>query len=270
MVAPLARMPVPDRPRDLVARRELLDEALAVGVVKRRALAADRLGDEEALAARDAGRPRWGGTARTPCPRAPRRRRARAACRCPSSRAGSSCAPTAPRRRRSRGSSRARRHGRPSSQTHADAAAVGAPQRARRAWPPAPDAGVRGDERGELAHDAAAGGAAAGVDDAAARVAALEPEREVAVAVGVEAHAEPLEVARRLAGASSHEDSRGRPPQRPRPARSVSAQVQLGRVVGGERRGDPALRPVAGGLGQRRGARRARRAPPRAAAVSAA
>ena len=48
---------------------------------------------------------------------------------------------------------------------------------------------------GQLAHDAPAGRAAAGVDDAPARVAALEAEREVAVAVGVEVHAEALEVA---------------------------------------------------------------------------
>ena len=40
-----------DRPRDLIARCELVDEALAGGVEERRALAADRLGDEEALAA---------------------------------------------------------------------------------------------------------------------------------------------------------------------------------------------------------------------------
>ena len=39
-----------DRERDLVARRELVDEALAVGVEQRRALAADRLGDQEAVA----------------------------------------------------------------------------------------------------------------------------------------------------------------------------------------------------------------------------
>ena len=44
-----------DRPRDLVARRELLDEALAVGPVQRRALAADRLRDEKALTAGDPG-----------------------------------------------------------------------------------------------------------------------------------------------------------------------------------------------------------------------
>ena len=41
-----------DRARHVVARRQLVDEALAVGVVQRRALAADGLGDEEALAAR--------------------------------------------------------------------------------------------------------------------------------------------------------------------------------------------------------------------------
>ena len=46
----------------------------------------------------------------------------------------------------------------------------------------------------ELAQDPPAGRAAAGVHDAADPVAALQPEREVAVAVGVEAHAERLEV----------------------------------------------------------------------------
>ena len=44
--------------------------------------------------------------------------------------------------------------------------------------------------RREAAQDAAAGRAAARVDDPAAAVAALEAEREVAVAVGVELHAE--------------------------------------------------------------------------------
>ena len=42
-----------DRARDGVARLQLVDEALAGGVVQRRALAAHRLGDEEALAAAD-------------------------------------------------------------------------------------------------------------------------------------------------------------------------------------------------------------------------
>ena len=49
------------------------------------------------------------------------------------------------------------------------------------------DVGVLGDVGAELAQDPAAGGAPARVGDAAARVPALQPEREVAVAVGVEA-----------------------------------------------------------------------------------
>ena len=52
---PLSSHLRPDRARHLVARRELLDEALAVGVQQGGALAADRLGDQEALAALDAG-----------------------------------------------------------------------------------------------------------------------------------------------------------------------------------------------------------------------
>ena len=40
----------------------------------------------------------------------------------------------------------------------------------------------------------------------------------------------------------------------PRPAASVSARCSVGRVVLGQRRRDPALRPEAGGLGQRRAA----------------
>ena len=39
-----------DGERDLVARRELVHEPLAVAVVEQRALAADRLGDQEAVA----------------------------------------------------------------------------------------------------------------------------------------------------------------------------------------------------------------------------
>ena len=49
------------------------------------------------------------------------------------------------------------------------------------------DVGMRGDVGAELAQDPAAGRAPARVRDAAARVPALQPEREVAVAVGVEA-----------------------------------------------------------------------------------
>ena len=72
----------------------------------------------------------------------------------------------------------------------------------------------------ELAQDPAPGRAAAGVHDAADPVAALEPEREVAVAVGVEAHAERLEVgeARRRLRA---QDLGGRAPHEPAARRSI-------------------------------------------------
>ena len=107
------------------------------------------------------------------------------------------------------------------------------------------DALVRGGQRGQLAGDAPAGGRAARVHDAPARVAALQAEREVAVAVGVEA-------ARRAAPgrARGRATPRTAPARRSaraasRPAASVSVGVQLGRVVVGQRGGDAALRPEA-------------------------
>ena len=128
--SPVSSQPRLDRARDLVARRELVDEALAGGVVQRRALAADRLGDEEALAPGARRSRPWDGTAAARGRRARRRPRGRAAARCPASRAGWSCAPTAPRRRRWRSRPRARATTRPSSQISAAAALARAPQRA--------------------------------------------------------------------------------------------------------------------------------------------
>ena len=124
------------------------------------------------------------------------------------------------------------------------------------------DAPVLDDDGGQLAHDAAARRAAAGVDDAAPAVAALEAERQAPVTVGVEVDADALEVAddgRRLAAqdggrAGAHEAAPG--------ALGVAA-VTVGRVVVGERRGQPALGPVARRAGQRGGARRGPRAPRR-------
>ena len=106
--------------------------------------------------------------------------------------------------------------------------------------------------RGELAHDAPAGRAAAGVDDAPARVAALEAEREVAVAVGVEVHAEALEVARRCAGASRHRTVAGARAHEVAPGALGVLAVQVGRVVDRERRRQAALGPVARGARERR------------------
>ena len=114
------------------------------------------------------------------------------------------------------------------------------------------DALLLDDVGRELAQDPAAGRAPARVHDAADAVAALEAEREVAVAVGVEAHAERLEVGeprRRLAA----EHLGGERRTSPRPAAICVREVLRGGVVGGERRGEPALRPVGRGLGERRG-----------------
>ena len=82
------------------------------------------------------------------------------------------------------------------------------------------------------------------------------------MAVGVEAHAEALELATaRRAPRARGSRRRCAPHEAAAGALGVRA-VQLGRVVVGERGGDPALRPVAGGLRQRAWRTRARRAPP--------
>ena len=109
-----------------------------------------------------------------------------------------------------------------------------------------------GDERGQLARDAPAGRAAAGVDDAA-HASGRPRGRARARRGGRRRSATPsaLEVAHR---------GRRLVAQHPHRARGASAaaggdrvvEVALGRVVVGERGGDPALGPVAGGLGERR------------------
>ena len=104
--------------------------------------------------------------------------------------------------------------------------------------------------RGERAEDAAAGRAAARVDDPPPAVAALQAERELAAAVGVEVHAELLQLADAVGGLVGEGLGRGA-------AREAAAgrqrvlEVQLGRVVDRQRGGRAALRPVGGGLGQR-------------------
>ena len=109
---------------------------------------------------------------------------------------------------------------------------------------------VGGDQLREPRGDRAPGLAAAGVDDPARRVTALEPERELAVRLGVEAHPASLQLldrGRRLAG--QHLD-RARAAEAAAGGERVVG-VALGRVVGGERRGEPALRPEARALGER-------------------
>ena len=109
---------------------------------------------------------------------------------------------------------------------------------------------ARGDRR-QLARDPAAGRAAAGVDDAPHRVSALEPERERAVAVGVEADAERLEVAHARRSLAA-EDARRALARRAAARGERVGQVAVGRVLRGDRRGDAALRPVARRLRERR------------------
>ncbi len=135
----------------------------------------------------------------------------------------------------------------------ADAAALGADQRARRARLEHRDPLVHRCERRELTRDAPPGCGAARVHDAPARMPALEPEREVAVAVGVEVHAEPPEVTHALGRLLAQHLHRAG-------ACGVAARcqrvggVQVGRVVVGQSSRDPALGPVGGGLRQWRAA----------------
>ena len=242
-----ARELVEDRARHGVARGELVDEALAVRAVQRGALAAHGLGDQEALSAREPDdgrrveladfevRQRGAGGLREHQPGS-------------NGLAGWSCATTARRRR----PWRARRRGRP------DAAAVVEQQPAPSSIASAAarrvlehlDAVLLGDDRRQLAQDPAAGRAPARMRDAAGAVAALEAEREVAVAVGVEAHADPLEVAEALRRLLA-EHLGGRAAHDPAARGQRVLEVALRGVVGGERGGEAALRPVGGGLAER-------------------
>ena len=82
------------------------------------------------------------------------------------------------------------------------------------------------------------------------RVSALQPERQAPVAIRVEVKAEPLQVVHALGRlADKHLGSRAA--HRSAPSPLGVAQVQLEAVVGREHCREPALRPVAGGLGER-------------------
>ena len=183
-----------DRARDRVARLQLVHEALAGGVVERRALAAHRLADEEALAARDPDDRRGMELHELEVgelgARRAREQQARAVG------AGRVGGARPQRRGAARGEDhRARGDGAAVVAGDAgDAAVVAGEQRAHAAALQDLDPLLLDDAGGELAQDPAAGRAAARVHDAADAVAALQPEREAAVAVGVEAHAERLEV----------------------------------------------------------------------------
>src|SRR6202042_3198309 len=85
--------------------------------------------------------------------------------------------------------------------------------------------------------------------DPADAVAALQPEREAPMAVGVKPDPQGGEV---LHGRGSllTENARGRFPDGAAAGGDRVGEVTLGAVVCGERGGEPALRPVAGRFGQ--------------------
>ena len=97
---------------------------------------------------------------------------------------------------------------------------------------------VLGCQRGELAHQPPARRAAAGVDHPPHRVAALEAQREMAEAVGVEVHPQLLEVVdpcRRL----PDEDLGGGAAHQPAPRPLGVGQVQLEAVIRRQGRRQP-------------------------------
>ena len=94
---------------------------------------------------------------------------------------------------------------------------------------------------------------ASGVHDPALRVPTLESEREVAASVCVELDAELLEMAHAVGRLLAEHADRALAGGLAAGGERVVG-VLCGRVVRGQRRGDPALCPVAGGLSERRAA----------------
>ena len=217
-----------------------------------RALAADRLGDQEALAP---GEPAHGGGVELEQLEV-RQRRAGGVGEQQAEPLGAGWVGGARPQRRGAARAEHDRARRDDAAVVADQAATAVvaigPQRPRPRALEDGDRALRGDERGELAHHAPAGRGAAGVDDAPDRVPALEAEREAPGAVAVEVDAERLQVLHPR-GRLAHEDLGRRAPDERAPGALGVGEVQLEAVVGGERRGEAALRPVGGRLGQRRG-----------------
>ena len=221
----LLAQPLLDGQRHLVARRQLVHEPLAAGVQQQRALAAHRLGDQEAVA-RAVADQRGGvelhelqvgqagarrvGQRQPDADRAGRVRRAR-----PQRRRAARGQHGAPGRHGQRPGLRAR--------GHAHAAAVLHQQPGRGGVLHHPDALVAGGERRQLARDPPAGGRSAGVHDPARRVPALQAQRQRAAAVGVEAHAHALEVADAVGRVPAEHVDRARAGPRRGPPRCVSA-----------------------------------------------
>ena len=249
-----------DRARDLVAGGELLDEALTGGVVQGGALAADRLGDQKALAPGD---PDYGGGMKLEQLEV-RQRRAGGVGEQQADPLGAGRVGAArPQRRGAAGAEHYCACG-DDPPVVADQAATAVtvktglvwvsigPQRARPRALEHADQGLLGDERRQLAHDTTAGRRAPGVNDAPDRVPALQAERQAPGAVAVEADAQRLQVFH-PGGRLAYEDLRRRAPDKRASGALGVGEVQLEAVIGPERRGEAALRPIGGCLGQRRG-----------------
>ena len=242
-----------DRARDLVAGGELVDEALARGgIVQGRALAADRLGDQKALAPGEADH--GGGVELQQLEVSQRRAGGVGEQQADPLRAGRVGGARPQRRGATRAEhDRARGDDSPVVADQAATAAMGGvpigPQRARPRALEYGDSWLRGDARRQLANDATARRGAAGVDDTPDRVPALEAERESSGAIAVEADAERLQVFY-PGGRLAHEDLGRRASDERAPGALGVGEVQLEAVVGAERRREAALRPVGGGLGE--------------------
>ncbi len=106
------------------------------------------------------------------------------------------------------------------------------------------DTGVGGDQGGEIAGDPPARRGASRVRDPPRGVPSLQPEGERAVAVGVEVHAELLELPDPVGRVLAQRLDRARPGGAAARDQRVLGVTFHG-VPGGESRGDPALGPVA-------------------------
>ena len=249
-----------DRAGDLVAWGELVDEALAGEVVQGCALAADRLGDQKSLPPGEADH--GGGVELQQLEICQRRAGGMGEQQADSLGAGW-VGGARPQRRGAARAEHDRAGGDDPSVVTDQAATAGvrwwlgggmgglliSPQRSCSGALEHGDEGLLGNERRELAHEPATCRGASGVHDAPDRMTALQAERQGSGAVAVEADSQRLQVFH-ACGRLAHEDLGRRASDERTSGTFGVGQVQLEAVIGGECCGEPALRPVGGGLGQ--------------------